>query len=784
MSKSYPSLSEEYQSPTTYLGVAIFLLLVLGWSDVSQAQTKVTAKPLSLILDDKLVEHDDQTDDKAITFSKSKTIDGITERDIVLKENAEIRKNGIVLKGDEITYNIDTDTVKAKGNTLLRKKNSSFTGPQSEFKLDAKEGWIDQPVYEFRDNRSFGRAQRAEFLDRNRTLLTKPTYTTCSPENLDWYFSSSSMLIDQSEDDATGDNGVLHFFDTPILYLPYYSFPMGSERRSGFLVPTAGISSNSGLDVTTPYYLNIAPNRDLTIYPRYMSKRGEQLGGEYRYLEPSYSGILQAEYLPNDVVLQSNRWAYTVRHQQLVSPGLNAYANVSRVSDDFYADDLARNQGQAITRQYTQEGGVNYYLNGWNILARVQKFQTLQPDPLNLVLAPYDREPEISATYKNLDYFGTSVSFVSNVTRFTYSGALDAPGLAIPNRGYSSSDRAFVNTGVSMPFVDPGYFITPKISFRANNYSMLGNSNYPGMTQSFAVPTLSLDSGMFFERDAPELKSIFGKNILLSIEPRILYVYTPYVDQTKIPLFDTTSAGFGIAQIFSENTFVGNDRVADNNKVTAGFTAKILESETGVERIRGVIAQRFDISGQRVGLYGDQTVVPSYSNLLVGAATRLDGNINLDAASEYNQNLNRVVQSSITASWRPAPRKMLNASYRYTLDPSLMTTTIFQYELSGQWPLTKSLYGIGRWNFDQVTGQTLNTLAGFEYDQDCWAFRIAINRFVNTSQVSTSQIFFQLEFKGLSGFGNNPIDIMRLNIPGYIPVDQKPLPLSRFESYE
>jgi LPS-assembly protein len=256
------------------------------------------------------------------------------------------------------------------------------------------------------------------------------------------------------------------------------------------------------------------------------------------------------------------------------------------------------------------------------------------------------------------------------------------------------------------------------------------------------------------------------------------------VDQTKIPLFDTTSAGFGIAQIFSENTFVGNDRVADNNKVTAGFTAKILESETGVERIRGVIAQRFDISGQRVGLYGDQTVVPSYSNLLVGAATRLDGNINLDAASEYNQNLNRVVQSSITASWRPAPRKMLNASYRYTLDPSLMTTTIFQYELSGQWPLTKSLYGIGRWNFDQVTGQTLNTLAGFEYDQDCWAFRVAINRFVNTSQVSTSQIFFQLEFKGLSGFGNNPIDIMRLNIPGYIPVDQKPLPLSRFESYE
>ena len=370
------------------------------------------------------------------------------------------------------------------------------------------------------------------------------------------------------------------------------------------------------------------------------------------------------------------------------------------------------------------------------------------------------------------------------MTRFTYSGPLDAPGLAIPNRGYASADRGFINTSISYPFSTPGYYVTPKLSVRANTYNMIGNENYPGQTQSFALPIMSLDSGLFFERDAPELKSIFGRDMIVTLEPRAFYVYSPYVDQTQIPLFDTGSAGFGFAQIFSENTFVGNDRIADNNKLTVGVTSKILDADTGIERIRGTIAQRVDFTGQRVGLYGDQVNPPAYSDLLFGLSTRLSGNINLDFANQFNQDLNRTVQSSTTASWRPAPRKMLNASYRYNYDVNALTTSIYQYELSGQWPITNSLYAIGRWNFDKVTQQTLNTLAGFEYDQDCWAFRVAINKYVNTSQVSTSQIFFQLEFKGLTGVGNNPIDIMRLNIPGYVPVDQKPLPLTRFETYE
>jgi LPS-assembly protein len=767
------------------LSTTLFCLQdVANAKSLPAAPTPVLNNPLSLKLDDQLQVPEPVSDNKVPTFTKSGDLEGVNDRNMILKRDAEIRRNGTVIKGDELDYNLDTDIANGNGNVKFNKPNASFAGPKGQIKLDSKEGWMESPQYEIKESHGSGHAERAEFLDDDRTYLTRPTYSTCSPQNLDWYFSSKDMLIDQSTNDATGNDGVLHFFDTPIFYMPYYSIPISGDRRSGFLPPTIGLNTNTGFDITSPYYLNIAPNRDLTLYPRLMSKRGTQLGGEFRYLEPTYSGILKAEYLPNDNIYGANRWAYSWQHQQYLAPGLTAYANISRVSDDLYADDLGRSVGQAITRQYTQEAGVNYYVDGWNFLTRVQKYQTLQPNPGNIVIPPYDREPELNASYRNLDWNGSIFTFQGNVTRFTYTGPLDAPGNLIPNRGYSSADRAFINTGISYPFTTPGYYFTPKASFRANTYNMLGNENYPGATQSFALPIMSLDSGLFFERDAPELASIFGRKMLMTLEPRAFYVYSPYRDQSQIPLFDTASAGFGIAQIFSENTFVGNDRIADNNKLTLGVTSKILDADTGVERIRGTIAQRFDFTGQQVGLNGNQTNPPSYSDILFGVSTRLSSNVNLDFANQYNQDLNRTVQSSTTASWRPAPRKMLNLSYRYTYDTTAMSTAIYQYELSGQWPITKSINVIGRWNYDEVTQQSLNTLAGLEYDQDCWAFRVALNRYVNTSQVSTTQIFFQIEFKGLTGVGNNPIDIMKLNIPGYIPSNQKPLPLSRFETYE
>lgn len=743
---------------------------------------------LPLRLEDQLIVQKPAQEGESPTFTSSDSIEGTNDRIMNLKGNAEVRRAGSFVKGERITYDPDTDIAEVEGNARFYKDNTLFTGPKTRLKLDSRLGWMEEPEYEFRANHASGKADRADFLDEDKILLTNPTYSTCSPDNLDWYFSASRMEIDQEQKVGTAKNGTLHFKGLPIFYSPSFEIPMSSERKSGWLAPAIGLSSVNGMDVTTPYYYNIAPNRDLTLYPRFLSLRGAQLGGQFRYLEPKYSGVIRAEYLPNDSAANRDRWAYSINHQQIIAPGLRGYANINRVSDDLYADNLGRSLGQAITRQFNQEAGLNYGYQGWNFLTRVQKFQTLQPDPLNPVGKPYDREPQLNARYRNINWNGAIVNFESDYTRFALSQ--HTPLSVVPNGGYYNVERSFFNTSVAFPYMTPGYFLTPKVSFRGNNYRSESTNLLSAKNESFTVPTFSLDSGLYFERDATELQSLFGRAYIMTLEPRVFYVYTPYRDQSSIPLLDTAPFGMGIYQIFSENTFVGNDRVADNNKVTSGITSRIIDGETGTERLRMTVAQRVDLGPQRVGLNGNLIPDPTqgsnnkYSDILMAASTRLMGNLNLDIFNQHNYQLNRSVQTVGTASWRPSARRMINLSHRYTFDQYSSRPTVHQNEISGQWPLTKKLYGIGRWNYDQISKKTLNTLAGLEYDEECWAFRVVLQRFVNTSQLTTSQIFFQLEFKGLSGFGNNPGNIIRMNIPGYVPGTPAREPMSPFERYE
>jgi len=353
-----------------------------------------------------------------------------------------------------------------------------------------------------------------------------------------------------------------------------------------------------------------------------------------------------------------------------------------------------------------------------------------------------------------------------------------------------------VKGAISLPQITPGYYITPKMSFQSNTYNatpfVAGGAP---VAQGFTIPTFSLDSGLAFERDAAELKGFFGRDMFLTMEPRAFYVYTPYQNQTNTPLFDTADAGFGVSQIFSENTFVGNDRIADNNKLTGGLTSRMIEADTGAERASVTIAQRQDFTGQRVGLNGTIANPTTYSDTLGSGSVRLLGNFSADVFGQYNTQLNRFVQSTIGGSWRPTPGRSLNFGYRNVWSPPIQAsvqnnqpfvpaaTTTDQYNISGQWPITKEISLLGRWGYDALSTKTLNTLAALEWMRDCWTFRAAYSQVLNTSQITTTQVLFQVEFRGFGSAGSNPVDIMKLNVPGYLPTS-KPIPPSTYENYQ
>ncbi len=764
-----------------------------------------------LKLDDQLRVGKPIPDSEALTFSFSDEIDGVVDRQMNLKGRAQIRRNDTVIKADEINYDPDTDIANLIGNVELIKGTTQFSGPRARFKVDAREGEMDKPKYELRDVRGRGQANRLTIETADVFLFDKATYTTCSPENLDWYFTASQIEVDQEQKEMTGRNGVMRFFDVPIAYTPYFSLPTSNQRRSGLLAPVAGYNSNNGLDIAQPYYVNIAPNRDLMITPRFMNHRGTLLGSDFRYIDPKYSGTLSGQFMNYDKILGRDRWKYDWQQRQMLGRAWNGYANVSKVSDSLYPIDFSYGIGGAVTNQFRQEVGTNYGgIKNWNFTARALTFQTLQPDPTSPVTSPYNILPQVTANYSNRGNLnspgsyvgafsrGPDITFGADFTRFSYNtNNLYAPASGMPQGGsFSQADRTVIRGSIAMPQITPGYYLKPKLSFQANQYSgILTNSPSTSINQSlnqpiqgFALPTLSLDSGLAFERDATEMKGFFGRDMIVTMEPRAFYVYTPFQSQAQTPLFDTADAGFGITQIFSENTFVGNDRVADNNKLTMGLTSRVLETNTGAERATVTLAQRQDFTGQRVGLNGTIQNPTRYSDTLGASTIRLLGNFNVDLFGQYNTQLNRFVQSSVGAGWRPTPGRSLNFAYRNVWNPptdgtNSGVTQTDQYNAFGEWPIFKKYRVLGRWGYDALTAKTLNTLVGLQYDADCWTARFAYSQARNTSQITTTQVLFQLEFRGFASVGNNPVDVMRLNVPGYQPI-AKPLPPSPYENYQ
>jgi LPS-assembly protein len=727
-------------------------------SSVTALATSGPTTPGGSPLVPKMAEPVKRPDNTVPTFTAADAMDGRTNEDIHLRGHGELRRNGAVVKGDTLDYNQDTDVATATGNVRLFRDGTLVTGPDAKLKVTANEGTMNTPSYQFNTTGGHGSAERIDFIDPDNSRITKGTYTTCSPDNVDWYFSASRIDIDSDRQVGTGRNGVLHFMGVPVFAAPVMDFPLNDDRRSGFLAPVFGYNSRSGADITLPYYFNLAPNRDLTLYPRLLSDRGVQLGAEYRYLAETYSGALRGEFLPNDRDTRTNRWSIALKHSQLLSPGLNAYINYNKVSDGTYPDDLGRSIVTATQRQYVQEGGVSYSMGDWVALARVQKFQTLSTATTALT-PPYERVPQLNLSYNRYDLGGFDVNFQTDYTRFS-----------IPVDNTVQGERLFMQPTISYPVVRPGWFVTPKFILNATSYRLTRPAGDTQDTQiNRTLPTFSLDSGLTFERDAAVVSKLFGVSYLQTLEPRLFYVYTPFRDQSQIPLFDTAQSDYNLGQIFTENPYTGYDRIADNNKLTAGVTTRLI-----------------DFAGQRVTRAGAApTSVRRYSDLLGATTIQMFRGIFFDTNLQYNQDIDRIMRSTVSFSWKPEANKVFNVGYRYyRADANTGQLALEQTDVSAQWPLTRRLYGLGRIGYDMNAKKPSDMLLGLEYVADCWVGRLAVQRYSNATSGYTTHIFAQIEFKGLSKVGNNPIDVIRLNVPGYQPVSAQPITPSVLDQYE
>ncbi|MBD3893054.1 MAG: LPS-assembly protein LptD [Hydrogenophaga sp.] len=734
---------------------------------------------------------------------------GQADAQVVLEGAAELRRHDIVIRADRLEFDRRSQEARALGQVRVNRSGDRFSGPELLFNVQTQRGHFEQPEFSLLDGIGLGDASRIEFLGEDQTALVDARYSTCprtpgAQWRPDWLVRAARIDIDHAQEVGRARGAVLEFLGVPILAAPFLSFPISDKRKSGLLPPTFNIDNISGIELTLPYYLNLAPNFDATLYPTFMSRRGLDFGAEFRYLQPHYSGQLRASVMPSDRLRDDARWGYSLQHQQRLSgDGLRLFdlegpldlrLNINRVSDDDYWRDFPRSHTGLTARLLASEAVLNWTNGPWAASAGVHQWQTLQ-DLHAPIVPPYDRLPSLALRYTRNDariagLDGWDWSLLSELTRFQSD----------PARTHQvNGTRALALAQIGRRWQTPGWFVHPRAQWHSTHYRFDAALADGSLQATRSLPTLSLDSGLVFERSA----RYFGRPFTQTLEPRAFFTWTPYRDQRLLPNYDSAVKDFNFSSIFSENAFGGHDRISDTRALTVGASSRLLDPDSGAEVAHFGLAQRYLLRDQNVflprasGLPGGDPVRERLSDTLLGARIQWSPLWSLDANVQFNHQTRNSVRSTLSASYTPGPFRSVSAAYR------LQRGVSEQVDLSWQWPLSalwgppaaaqrqpgggrcaRQWYSVGRINYSVTDGKVVDLVAGFEYDAGCWIARLVLEQLQRGQAAANQRVLFQLELNGFSRLGSNPLQVLREHVPRYQPLREEINPPSRFHRYD
>ncbi|WP_421549394.1 LPS-assembly protein LptD [Pseudomonas sp. QD4] len=751
------------------------------------------------------------------------------EQVATLAGDVVMRQGSMQAEADEASLYQAENRGELNGNVRVRDNGALLVGDHAEVQLDTGEAKVDNAEYVLHKSRIRGNALYAKRAENAIIRLKDGTYTTCEPNSNAWQLKGNNITLNPATGFGTATNVTLRVRDIPVLYTPYIYFPIDDRRQSGFLPPSFSSGGESGFTLVTPYYFNLAPNYDATLYPRYMSKRGMLMEGEFRYLTKSSEGQFGGAYLNDDNNERSRqsdyektRYMLNWQHKGGLDSRVLTEVDYTKISDPYYFQDLQTDQIGVESQSFVnQQGAVTYRGDNYTARVNAQAYELATVSEIT----PYNRLPQITFNGAlpyhpggvNFAYETEAVRFERDLQNgmFTDEGGLSTRRLDTYVTGLTRANGTRLNAApsVELPLNWTYGYVTPKLKYEYTKYDLdldgTGKSQMATAGQKFkssqdrAIPIASVDSGLYFDRNT----QLFGKTYNQTLEPRLFYLYVPEKDQDDIPVFDTSEYSFNYASLFRDNRFSGSDRVGDENKLSLGVTSRWIE-ENGFERQRVSVGQALYFKDREVQLPG------------VVAKDRSDAQSNVSPiAMDYEFRFNRDWRATADYNWDPDshsprsgsamfhyqpednPNKVINAGYRYRNDQVVYNQLtgkwqfggdygtpgdenfvkdyykIQQHDFSVMWPIVPQWNLISRWQYDYARNRTLEAFGGFEYDNCCWKLRL-INRYWVSNDEYTQiaplnekgdhGLFLQIVLKGLGGLTGTKVEsFLDKGIQGY-----------------
>lgn len=749
----------------------------LRGSRVLSTPAKAAAKPALAVSADKLTAQIDQQADA--------------------QGDVELRYGPLLLNADKLSYRVVDDFARAEGHVRINHNGNIFSGPLLQLYVSRFEGEFLTPSFFLKATGGAGKAQIVKFQDSEHLSATQGSYSSCpAVENEEpaWQITAKQLNLDLAANEGQAEGAVLRFLGVPLLAAPSLSFPLSSARKSGWLPPNIFLDNRSGLELGVPYYWNIAPQRDATVTPFVMTKRGVGVDGEFRYLEPGHAGRINVDLLPSDRVYRQSRWSLKLNNEGLLGDWRYRLKS-ERVSDDDYWKDLSRRVESQTPRLLASDLNLNRRRElSWGAIdtyARLQRWQTLQgSDALAQFDSPYQRSPQLGVRVTTAADEAVLDSFRPWGRKARLEGGLeleynrfDLPGSALPGQA-RGGQRVHALGHVAAPLGGEAWWFIPRLSVNAAAYDLDRPQADGRRRMSRVIPTFSIDHGWVFERDT----TLFGRDMRQSLEPRVFYVNTPFRDQANLPNFDAAAKDFNFDSIYTDNPFSGVDRVSDLHAVSVGATSRWVSASQGEEILRVGAVQRFLFRDQLVTPDG-QPVTQRFSDLLLAASAHLDEKWWADSTLEFNPETNRSVRSVVRARYSPGAFKTVSVAYRLARAQSEQVELAWQWPIYGQ-PITQrgadskscggAWYSAGRVQYSLRDRRLTDSVAGFEYDAGCWVLRFGLERLSTGRAETNTRFMLQLELVGLSQLGSNALKVLKDNVPGYRRLSSDRSPSSDF----
>lgn len=704
--------------------------------------------------------------------------------DSYLEGNVVIDQEGRQIRAERVTIDQTQTYAKAEGQVQLAQGGLISQSDDINYNLKTQQGDLNNSFFIAEEQHAHGRAEKIAKTSDDTLELENATYSTCPPEQKPtWKIQADQIKLNQETGRGETRNTKLYVKDVPVLAVPYFNFPIDDRRTTGILTPTFGFTNDGGLELGVPVYLNLAPQYDATITPRYISDRGAMLDGEFRYLTENYGeGRIWGGYLPSDESYSNkDRKDLHFLHNWQINDQFSTNLEYNYASDkDFFAD-LDNNPDSKTDLNLRRAWEVNYKngIPGLKAQFKVEDFQTLDPAVLDED-RPYARLPQLLVNYKTGNPLGLQYEF-NNDTAYFQKDIRNIENIDTGDEAIyqPSGTRIYNDFSVRYNHFTPWSFFIPQATLRNINtfydqdtIDRINNNQTSSSSEnhSIVVPQFTLDTGLIFEKDGRYLQTL---------TPRLFYAYSPYENQRNQPNFDSVVASINYDQLFSARRFYGNDRLEDNNFASLGLSYSLFNEE-GLERLRASVGQSFFFEDRRVTLdrEADKFDRESHTGPVIQLRSQLNKNVHVNLNSSWMSNGSNA-QRDVQVYYTGDQGNLYNVGYFYRKDIPNRQESYDQVVGSFIQPIANNWRLVGHAQFDLDNSVAREYLLGVNYESCCWGVSVYGRSYyndlddINDPDVKAKRaVMAEVTLKGLGGLSNKLTSLLENRILGFNNINQ------------